>query len=156
MSGLYLLAPLMIANILCNASMALLNIGININTLPLVTVGLGFGIDYGLYIVSRAIEEIQVKGDLRAALREAMVTSGKAVSLTAVAMILSTAAWTFSNIRFNAVMGGLLAFWMLVSFLSEVTLVPAMIIYFKPRFITREAAKASRRPAVQPTAAAVG
>jgi predicted RND superfamily exporter protein len=155
MSGMYLLAPMVIANVLCNASMAILGIGININTLPLVTVGLGFGIDYGLYIVSRAIEEIRVKGDLREAMREAMVTSGKAVSLTAVAMILSTSAWAFSNIRFNAVMGSLLAFWMLVSFLSEVTLVPALILYFKPKFITREAAKVSTRPPMAATAAAV-
>jgi predicted RND superfamily exporter protein len=153
-SGLYLLAPLMIANVLCNASMALLNIGINVNTLPLVTVGLGFGIDYGLYIVSRAIEEIQVRGDLRESMREAMTTSGKAVSLTAVAMILSTAAWLFSDIRFNAVMGGLLAFWMLVSFLAEVTLVPVLIMYFKPKFIGREAGTKAR-PAAASRAAAV-
>ncbi len=152
MSGFYLLAPLVIANVLCNASMAIFNIGININTLPLVTVGLGFGIDYGLYIVSRAIEEIQIRGNLHDAMREAMVTSGKAVSLTAVAMILSTLAWSFSNIRFNAVMGSLLAFWMFVSFVSEVTLVPALIIYLKPKFIVKEAARARQQP--KPVAAA--
>ncbi len=140
-SGVYLLAPLVIANILINASMAVWGIGININTLPLVTVGLGFGVDYGLYIVSRAIEEIRVNGNLEKSLREAMVTSGKAVSFTAVAMIASTTAWAFSNIRFNAVMGTMLAGWMFVSFLAEVTLLPVMITYFRPRFITREAAR---------------
>jgi predicted RND superfamily exporter protein len=154
MSGFYLLAPLVIANVLCNASMAIFEIGININTLPLVTVGLGFGIDYGLYIVSRAIEEIRIRGDLHDAMREAMVTSGKAVSLTAVAMILSTLAWSFSNIRFNAVMVSLLAFWMLVSFLSEVTLVPALIMYLRPKFITREAAHMREQPAVPAAGAA--
>jgi predicted RND superfamily exporter protein len=152
-SGLYLLAPLFIANVLCNASMAILGIGININTLPLVTVGLGFGIDYGLYIVSRAIEEIRVRGNLHDAMLEAMTTSGKAVSFTAVAMIASTLAWSFSNIRFNAVMGSLLAFWMFVSFVSEVTLVPALILYFKPRFIMRESARAMPRPVAAPAAA---
>ncbi len=44
--------------------MAVNDIGVNIHTLPLVTVGVGFGIDYGLYIVSRIIEEIRVRGDL--------------------------------------------------------------------------------------------
>ncbi len=156
MSGLYLLAPLMIANILANASMALLGIGININTLPLVTVGLGFGIDYGLYIVSRVIEEMRVSGNLEQAMREAMVTSGKAVSFTAVCMIASTLLWGFSNIRFNAVMGSMLAFWMLISFLAEVTLIPVMIMYFRPRFITREAARAPQQPVAEATAAAVG
>src|SRR5436305_560634 len=52
MAGLYLLMPLFISNILINAAMAVFEIGINVNTLPLVTVGVGFGIDYGLYILS--------------------------------------------------------------------------------------------------------
>src|SRR5437773_1755706 len=62
--GLYLLGPLIASNIVVNAYMAVNNIGVNIHTLPLVTVGVGFGIDYGLYIVSRIIEEIRIKGDL--------------------------------------------------------------------------------------------
>jgi len=151
---LYLLAPLFISNILINAAMAVFEIGVNVNTLPLVTVGVGFGIDYGLYILSRIIEEIRVNGDLDTSIREALVTSGKAVSFTAVCMVMSTALWTYSNIRFNAVMGGLLAAWMFVSFLCSETLLPVMISYFRPRFILREANTASARPVQTATAAA--
>ena len=154
-AGLYLLAPLFISNILINAAMAYFGIGVNINTLPLVTVGVGFGIDYGLYILSRIIEEIRVNGDLDLSIREALVTSGKAVSFTAFCMVGGTALWAFSNIRFNAVMGGLLAVWMFVSFLASETLLPVMISYFRPGFILREAARAAQRPAVAATAAAV-
>ncbi len=154
-AGIYLLLPLFISNIIINAAMAVWGIGINVNTLPLVTVGVGFGIDYGLYIMSRIIEEIRVNGDLELSIREALVTSGKAVSFTAVAMVASTALWTFSNIRFNAVMGGLLAIWMFVSFIASETLLPVMISWFRPGFIMREAKRASRRPAAQPQAAAV-
>jgi uncharacterized protein len=154
-AGIYLLAPLFISNIVINAAMAVWGIGININTLPLVTVGVGFGIDYGLYILSRIIEEIRVNGDLDLSIREALVTSGKAVSFTAVAMVMSTALWTFSNIRFDAVMGGLLAIWMFVSFAASETLLPVTISYFRPRFILKEAARAQQRPVVAATAAAV-
>src|SRR5438445_362361 len=154
-AGVYLLAPLFISNIIINAAMAVLAIGVNVNTLPLVTVGVGFGIDYGLYIMSRIIEEIRVNGDLELSIREALVTSGKAVSFTAVCMVMSTALWTFSNIRFNAVMGGLLAVWMFVSFVASETLLPVMLSYFRPRFILREAVRAQQRPAVAATAAAV-
>ncbi len=154
-AGIYLLLPLFISNVLINAAMAVWGIGINVNTLPLVTVGVGFGIDYGLYIMSRIIEEIRVNGDLELSIREALVTSGKAVSFTAVAMVGSTALWTFSNIRFNAIMGALLAVWMFVSFIASETLLPVMISYFRPRFILKEASKATRRPAVAAQAAAV-
>jgi hypothetical protein len=152
---LFLLVPLFISNILINGAMAVWGIGINVNTLPLVTVGVGFGIDYGLYIVSRIIEEIRENGDLDLSIREALNTSGKAVSFTAVAMVASTALWTFSNIRFNAVMGGLLAIWMFVSFVASETLLPVLVSYIRPRFIMREAAKARVRPAEATTAAAV-
>src|SRR5208337_3217077 len=49
-AGLYLLLPLALANAAINAYMAAHGIGININTLPVVTVGVGFGIDYAIYV----------------------------------------------------------------------------------------------------------
>jgi uncharacterized protein len=121
-----------------NAYMGARDIGININTLPVVTVGVGFGIDYGLYIVSRIIEEYRTGLSLSAAIREAVATSGKSVTFTAITMILGTLLWTFSHIRFNSEMGLLLALWMGVSFLSTVTLLPVMIVILKPRFVLRE------------------
>ncbi len=137
--GLYLLGPLIASNIIVNAYMAVNGIGVNIHTLPLVTVGVGFGIDYGLYIVSRIIEEIRIKGDLVEATREALVTSGKAVTFTAVTMIVSTAFWMTSRIRFNAEMGLLLAIWMGISYVGSQTLLPILILTFKPKFIMKEA-----------------
>jgi predicted RND superfamily exporter protein len=137
--GFYLLAPLICSNMVVNAFMAANNIGVNIHTLPLVTVGVGFGIDYALYIVSRIIDEIRVRGDLTESVREALVTSGKAVTFTAIVMANSTAFWIVSRIRFNAEMGGLLALWMLISYLGSQTLLPVLIVLFRPRFITREA-----------------
>ncbi len=144
-AGFYLLAPLFLSNIMVNGYMGFQNIGINIHTLPLVTVGLGFGIDYGLYIVSRTIEEIRVRGDLVDSVREALETSGKAVTFTAVTMVLSTVFWMTSHIRFNAEMGLLLAIWMLISYVGSQTLTPVLIVLLKPRFIMREA---NRKPAL--------
>jgi predicted RND superfamily exporter protein len=145
MAGVLLLLPLFLSNLAINGFMATRGIGININTLPLVTVGLGFGIDYGFYIVSRIIEEIRVTGDLDESIAIALRTSGKAVSFTAVCMVFGTALFTFSNIRFNAVMGGLLAMWMGVSFVAAVTLTPVLIAYLRPKFILKEAGKGLRR-----------
>jgi hypothetical protein len=140
-AGLYLLAPLLASNVIVNAYMAVQNIGINIHTLPLVTVGVGFGIDYGLYIVSRTIEEIRERSDLTAAVHEALITSGKAVTFTAATMIVSTAFWISSSIRFNAEMGLLLAIWMAISYVGSQTLLPILILVFKPKFIMKESGR---------------
>jgi predicted RND superfamily exporter protein len=147
--GLYLLGPLIASNIVVNAYMAINNIGVNIHTLPLVTVGVGFGIDYGLYIVSRTIEEIRVRGDLVDSTREALITSGKAVTFTAATMIVSTAFWISSNIRFNAEMGLLLAIWMAISYVGSQTLLPILILTFKPKFIMKEANYAQAQAATK-------
>lgn len=140
MAGIYMLLPLLVANAVVNAYMGARDIGININTLPVVTVGIGFGIDYALYIVSRIVEEFRTGINLPAAVRLAVATSGKSVTFTAITMIIGTLLWTFSNIRFNSEMGLLLALWMSISFLAAVTLLPVMIVMLKPRFILREQA----------------
>jgi predicted RND superfamily exporter protein len=142
-AGLYLLAPLALANIMVNGYMAANGIGINVHTLPLVTVGLGFGIDYGFYIVSRTIEEIRVRGNVEKSVHHALETSGKAVTFSAATMIISTVFWTTSNIRFNAEMGLLLALWMAVSYVGAQTLTPVLIVMCRPRFITKEANRAA-------------
>jgi predicted RND superfamily exporter protein len=139
-AGVYMLIPLLIANAVVNAYMGARDIGININTLPVVTVGVGFGIDYGLYIVSRMVEEYRTGVTLNEAVRVAVATSGKSVSFTAITMIMGTLFWTFSHIRFNAEMGLLLALWMGISFLTTMTLLPVMVAVLKPRFILRERA----------------
>jgi predicted RND superfamily exporter protein len=141
MAGIYMLLPLFLSNLAINAYMGVNNIGINVSTLPVVTVGVGFGIDYGLYIVSRIIEEYRIKPDMSEAVRMAVSTAGKSVTFTAITMVLGTLVWWFSNIRFDAEMGLLLALWMGVSFLSSMTLMPVLFAVFKPKFILSEAGR---------------
>src|SRR5262249_39618507 len=153
-AGFYMLLPLFVSNAFVNAYMSFRNIGVNLHTLPVVTVGIGFGIDYGLYIVSRIIEEIRVRNDLYEATKVALCTTGKGVTFTAVTMVMSTMFWTTSSIRFDAEMGGLLAIWMGVSFIASQTLMPVLILIFKPKFITREIAAPVGAPVRAGTATA--
>ncbi len=148
MAGLYLLFPLALANAAINAYMGAHDIGININTLPVVTVGVGFGIDYSIYIVSRIIEELALGRELKDATYTALVTSGKAVAFTALTLVASVLFWYWSSIRFDAEMGLLLAVWMFVSMLGAMTILPVLIVTFNPAFIQHEKERvlASRRP----------
>jgi predicted RND superfamily exporter protein len=144
-AGIFMLMPLFVSNGFVNAYMSVRNIGVNLHTLPVVTVGIGFGIDYGLYIVSRIIEEIRASGDLYDAVKTALCTTGKGVTFTAVTMVVSTMFWTTSDIRFDAEMGALLAIWMAVSFVASQTLMPVLILIFKPKFIMREIPQKAER-----------
>jgi len=136
-AALVMLSGLFLADGVVNAYMSVRNIGINLQSLPVVTVGVGFGIDYALYIVSRAVEEYD--GDINEAVRLGLSTAGKAVAFTAATLILATALWAFSNIRFCSEMGLLLALWMGISFFGACTFVPAALVLWHPKFFTRAA-----------------
>ena len=148
-AGIYMLIPLLLANGMVNAYMGARNIGININTLPIVTVGVGFGIDYALYIVSRTIEEFKVHKDWEIAVHRALTTAGKAVTFTAASMIAGTLFWAFSRIRFDSEMGLLLALWMAISFVGAMTLLPVSLLTFKPKFIELEARRIANAEAAR-------
>ncbi len=151
-SGLIMLLPLLASNIVINAYMGWNNMGINVNTLPVITVGVGFGIDYGLYIVSRTIEVyFDLEKDykdrpnderVQAAVHRAITTAGKATTFVSTTLIMSTLFWTVSKIRFDAEMGLLLAIWMTVSWFASLTLLPVVLMTVKPKFI-------QRRPAIE-------
>lgn len=149
-AGLIMLLPLIASNFVINAYMGWKGMGININTLPVVTVGVGFGIDYGLYIVSRSIEsyfelEGQYSDDqnderVHQAVFKAIITAGKNVTFVSATMIFSTLFWTVSKIRFDAEMGLLLAIWMTISWAASLTLLPVVLTIVRPKFIQRRPA----------------
>ena len=80
-ASLVMMIGLFLANGVVNAYMGFSNIGINLQSLPIVTVGVGFGIDYALYIVSRAVEEFPAA---RERLRAQRPTASEAELKTAV------------------------------------------------------------------------
>jgi predicted RND superfamily exporter protein len=136
-AGLLFLLPLVISNYLTYALMGARGIGLDVNALPVVSLGVGLGVDYGLYVVGRIKEEYQILLDLKQAVIRGVSTAGKAVAFTAITMIAGVAFWTTSFLRFQAEMGMLLVFWMVISMLGGLILLPTLIAIFKPRFITK-------------------
>ena len=62
--------------------MYLMGIDFNINSLPVAAIGIGIGIDYGYYVLSRIVEEYEVTRDFDEANRRAIATTGKAIMFT--------------------------------------------------------------------------
>ena len=59
---LCIILPLALVTVLCNALMAMLGIGVKVNTLPVVALGVGVGVDYGIYLFERMKHEMEDKG----------------------------------------------------------------------------------------------
>jgi uncharacterized protein len=146
-AAVLLLVPMLVANSVINAYMGARGVGINLNTLPVVTVGVGFGIDYGIYILSRVAEEVRLGRSTPDAVVVSIASAGRAVAFTGLTMIGGVVLWIFSSIRFEAEMGILLAIWMFFSMTTSLTLLPALIAIADPKFLRR--AGATSRQALQ-------
>ncbi len=135
-AGFLFLIPLLISNYFTYALMGARGIGLDVNALPVVSLGVGLGVDYGLYVIGRIKEEYQRVKDLNQAIVLGVSTAGKAVAFTAGTMVAGVAFWTMSFLRFQADMGLLLVFWMVVSMLGGLILLPTLVAMTKPTFIT--------------------
>ena len=138
-AGLLFVGVVLMSNTFGMALMSYWGVGLNVNTLPVISLGIGFGEDYGIYIVSRAIEEYQRSGrsDLNRALIDGVATAGKAVLYTAFLISASIAFWAFSPLRFQAEMGSQLLIILGMNMLGGLFLLPALIALLKPKFVTR-------------------
>ena len=124
---LCIMVPLTIVSILCNALMAALGIGLKVPTLPVIALGVGVGVDYGIYLYERLQHELEDKGSsLREAFYEAMRQRGTAAVFTAITMSIGVGSWAFAALKFQADMGILLALMFLVNVCGAIFLLPAM------------------------------
>jgi len=127
---LAIMIPLFITEVLCKVIMVQLNLGIKVATLPVIALGVGIGVDYGIYIYNR-LESFLAKGlNFKDAYFETLRSTGVAVALTAVTLALGVFTWAFSAIKFQADMGLLLAFMFLWNMVGAVILIPALIRLF--------------------------
>ncbi|WP_432474741.1 efflux RND transporter permease subunit [Amphritea sp. HPY] len=118
--------PLTLTTLLCQALMAWLGIGVKVATLPVIALGVGIGVDYGIYIYSRLQSYLDLGHSLSDSFRETLLTTGKAVSFTGITLALGVATWILSPIQFQADMGILLTFMFLWNMLGALILIPAL------------------------------
>ncbi len=129
---LCLLLPLALVSVLCNALMALLGIGLKVSTLPVIALGVGVGVDYGIYLYGALRASLALGSTLPTAFAHAFRVRGGAIAFTALTMSVGVATWTFSALKFQADMGVLLAFMFLVNMVAAMLLLPALAAWLLP------------------------
>ncbi len=130
---LCIVIPLALVSLLAYALMAVLEIGLKISTLPVVALGVGIGVDYGIYIFSRLRGIMTRDVSLQEAYRETLNITGNGVLFTGITLALGVATWIFSPLKFQADMGILLTFMFLVNMIGAIVLLPALARWLKPR-----------------------
>ncbi|MDX1571179.1 MAG: MMPL family transporter [Xanthomonadales bacterium] len=127
--------PLALVSVLAYALMAYLGIGLKVNTLPVVALGVGIGVDYGIYIFSRLQYCLKEEGmSLEEAYFHALKQTGKPVIFTAFTLAIGVGTWIFSTLQFQADMGKLLAFMFFLNMVGAVLILPALArVLLRPR-----------------------
>jgi predicted RND superfamily exporter protein len=136
---LCIVIPLALVSILGYALMAILEIGLKTSTLPVIALGVGVGVDYGIYIYSRLRESLREGKTLQAAYRETLNITGNGVLFTGITLATGVATWIFSPLKFQADMGILLTFMFLLNMVGAMFLLPALALWLKPRVGTAKA-----------------
>jgi len=123
---LCIVLPLILTSVLGNALMATLGIGVKVATLPVIALGVGIGVDYGIYIYTRLETFLRQGLSLQEAYYETLKSTGKAVLFTGLCLAIGVATWIFSAIKFQADMGLMLTFMLLWNMFGALWLLPAL------------------------------
>jgi uncharacterized protein len=126
---LCILLPLALVSVLCEALMPLLGIGLKVSTLPVIALGVGVGVDYGIYLYDRIEVHMGEGKSLATSFFEALKERGTAMVFTAVTMTLGVGTWAMSALKFQADMGILLAFMFFLNMLGAIFLLPALAAF---------------------------
>ena len=124
-----IIVPLSITSMLCEAVMAKMGIGIKVATLPVIALGVGIGVDYGIYIYSRLEHYLLLGYDLRDSYTRTIRSAGRAVTFTGLTLSAGVMTWVFSPLKFQADMGILLMFMFLWNMVGALTLLPALAVF---------------------------
>jgi RND superfamily putative drug exporter len=134
--------PLFTAGVGLLIGIALVGLATHITSMSNVTpdlalmIGLGVGVDYALFIVTRFREAYQRVGDVETAVNEAMDTSGRAILLAGTTVVIGV------SFMYGLSIGSVLS--VLMVLFSSLTVVPALLSRFGHR-VVRPSRSARRR-----------
>jgi predicted RND superfamily exporter protein len=127
LAAVCIILPLILVTELGHSLMVELDIGMKVNTLTVVALGVGIGVDYAIYIYSRMKEFLDQGESLHEAYYKALRLTGTAVLFTAVTLAVGVGTWIFSELKFQADMGILLSFMFVMNMVGALVLLPALL-----------------------------
>jgi predicted RND superfamily exporter protein/outer membrane lipoprotein-sorting protein len=138
-AGLLVISPLLLSVLVNMGLMGLLGMRLNVPTALTSALAIGIGADYAIYMLFRLREEIAKGTDVDSAFRKVLKTAGKACLFVASAVAAGYAVQAGSRGYYphtwNAILIGTA---MLVSVTAALTVMPALVLKFRPKFIFGE------------------
>jgi predicted RND superfamily exporter protein len=134
-AGFMFLFACVLANFGAFIYMNIRDIGLTIDTIPVISLGIGLGVDYGIYTVSRIRDEVMAGMEVDDAIVLALKTTGVAVFNTFLVMIGGIFPWIFSPLLFHSQMSTLLIFLMGTNMIAGCIILPCYLSWARPKFV---------------------
>jgi predicted RND superfamily exporter protein len=136
-AGLISLIPIAFTVAINFGVMAYSGTPLDMSTLMVSSIAIGIGIDYAIHFISRFRREMQSGETAESALQKTIQTTGRGIAYNALALALGFAVLLFSSFKGTSNFGLLIAMTMVISALSAFTIIPAILVTWKPGFLTR-------------------
>lgn len=133
--GLFVLLPLTLAVAFNLGLMGWSGIWLDMTTAAITAMGVSIGADFAIYLIFRIREELRKRRDLHEAVRASLQTSGKAIFFVSSAVALGYMVLPFSGFSLWIRLGALTATIVAVSALGAVTIIPALSLIVRPKFL---------------------
>jgi predicted RND superfamily exporter protein len=133
--GLMVVIPIATIVVVNLGLMGWIGVPLDMGTATTAAMVTGIGADYEIYMLYRLREEYQRTGDLNAALRNSLLTSGKAVLFVALSIAGGYSALLVSDFRFYPRLGLTMMVTMAISAVLSLLFLRAIIAEVRPRFI---------------------
>ncbi len=147
--GLLAVVPISITILVNFAVMGYLGIGLDSFTAMIASIAIGLGIDYAIHFTHRFRSELEVDGDEVAALERTLGTTGVSILINALSVGLGFSVLLAAGGQHIRRFGGLTALTMFVSALLTLTILPALFLWLKPKFLRRAGEEGVSRAAAE-------
>lgn len=137
-AGALCIVPLVLTIVTEFGLMAYLNLPLDMSTMMIGSIAIGIGIDYAIHFVERYRLEFTHDKDARRALEHTFTHTGAGISYNALALTLGFGVLWISTFKGLNTFGSLVALTMVVSALSAFTVIPAILLLWKPKFLMRQ------------------
>ena len=136
-AGVYAIIPVALSILANYAVMGVSNIWLGVGTSMFAAIGIGISVNFAIHTLHRTIEMVRDYGeDLEVALTRLFPATGRALLFNFAAVFFGFSVLMTSQISALQDFGFLVAVVTLTSFVASVTLLPALLLVFKPKFLT--------------------
>ena len=130
--SLIAILPNMLAACVVLGGMGISGVPLDMMTITIAAITVGIGVDHAIHYITRFKREFAVDGDYIASMHRAHASIGRALFYTAITIIVGFSILALSNFIPSVYFGLLTGLAMLAALLGSMTLLPKLILIFKP------------------------